>query len=225
MSAIAQSRRSLCLILLTLFTAAAQAQTPEAAPTTLGNLPPGFYPAPPCAKPVREEDRGAVSLRADTQLAIDNYQRSIERFNKAVEAYNVCAKTYIQNSRYDIERILSTVNAAVAEVQGTAPPPPPAAIGNLPADFYPRSPCVRPDRTALGAQPAMTDITAMAGYNLKVAAYNQQAEAFGPCLKAYQDRARHDIQVIQEAVQPATANPVSPRATQARQIENPAGGR
>jgi hypothetical protein len=192
---------------LPLFTAA-QAQTLEASPAGPGNLPAGFYPAPPCPKPVQEEDKAerelAFSQGGMTQLAIDSYHRRIEKYNKAVIAYNQCAKTYIQNSRYDIERILSTVNAAVAEVQGTAPPQPPAAMGNLPADFYPRSPCARPDRTVLGAQPARTDIQAMAAYNLKVAAFNLQAEAFGACLKAYQDKARHDIQMIQVAVQPAT---------------------
>jgi len=208
MSVIVQSRRLACLLLLTLFSAAAQAQPFEGGPTELGNLPPGFYPAPPCPKPVLEEDKAerelAFSQGGMTQLAIDSYHRRIEKYNKAVIAYNQCAKTYIQNSRTDIERILTTVNAAVAEVQGTAPPQPPTAMGNLPADFYPRSPCVRPDQSALGAQPARTDIKAMAAYNLKVAAFNQQAETFGPCLKAYQDKARHDIQAIQAAVQPAT---------------------
>src|SRR4051812_26130835 len=130
-----------CLILLMLFSGAAQAQTPEAVPTGLGNLPAGFYPAPPCAKPALEEDKGEMGLLANsglsmvTKLAVDDYHRRVEKFNKAVSAYNECAKTYIQNSRYDMERILSTVNAVVAEVRGTAPPPPPAAIGNLPADF------------------------------------------------------------------------------------------
>ena len=192
--------------------AAAQAQTLEALPTQAGNMPSGFYPAPPCAKPVLEEDKGETGLLATSgvasvsQLAVDNYHRRVERFNKAVSAYNDCAKTYIQNSRYDIERIISTVNAAVAEVQGTAPPTPPAATGNLPADFYTRSPCVRPDQTTLGFQPAITDVKAMAAYNLKVEMFNQQAATFSACLKTYQDKARYDIQQIQVAVQPAPAN-------------------
>jgi len=195
-----------CGISLALFLGAATASA-QALPPEPGNLPAGFYPAPPCPKPVLEEDKArelAFAQGAMTQLAIDNTHRRIEKYNNAIAAYNQCAKTYIQNSRTDIERILTTVNAAVAEVQGTAPPQPPTAMGNLPADFYPRSPCVRPDQSALGAQPARTDIKAMAAYNLKVAAFNQQAETFGPCLKAYQDKARHDIQAIQAAVQPAT---------------------
>src|SRR5437868_5770058 len=144
------------LILLVLFPAAAQAQAPEAQPTQLGNLPPGFYPPPPCAKPVLEENKGEMGVLANSgsasvaNLAVNDYQRRVETFNKAVTAYNGCAKTYIQNSRYDIERILSTVNAVVAEVRGTAAPPP-AGTGNLPADFYPRSGCVKPDQASLGA--------------------------------------------------------------------------
>jgi hypothetical protein len=117
------------LVLLALSSAAAQAQTPETAPIQPGNLPAGFYPAPPCAKPVPEDDKGGTKELGDTVVAIDNYHHSVERYNKAVIAFNECAKTYIQNSRYDIERIISTVNAAVAEVQGTAPPPSPGAIG------------------------------------------------------------------------------------------------
>ena len=199
------------LILLTLFSGATQAQIPQTAPAGPGNLPAGFYPQPPCAKPVLEKDKGETGLlfnsgsEETTQLAVENYHRRVANFNKAVTAYNGCAKTYIENSRYDIERIVSTVNAAVAEVQGTPPPPPPAAIGNLPADFYPRSPCVKPDRESVGVQPVATDLTAMRAYNLKVGMFNQRAAAFSVCLKAYQDRAQHDIQEIQAAVQPAPA--------------------
>jgi hypothetical protein len=193
------------LILLTLFSAAAQAQTPEAVATGPGNLPPGFYPAPPCAKPVLEDDKGATREMADSpwaQLAIDNHQRRIEKYNRAVIAFNSWAKTYIQNSRYDIERILSIVNAAVAEVRGTSPPSRPAAIGNLPADFYPRSPCVKPDQGILGVQPAVNDTKAMTQYNLKVETFNQQVVTFNTCLKTYQDNAQHDIKSIEAAVRP-----------------------
>jgi len=194
---------------MTLFSSAAQAQTLEATSTGPGNLPPGFCPAPPCAKPVLEQDKGDIRALADSpvpvvaQLAADDHQRSVERYNKAVTAFNECAKTYIQNSHYDIERIISTVNTAVAEVQGTAPPPPPTAIGNLPADFYPRSPCVKPDQSALGAQPAVTDVKAMTAYNHKVEAFNELALTFNACLKTYQDKSRHDINEIEAAVQPA----------------------
>jgi len=199
------------LIWMMLCSASVQAQTPEAVPTGLGNLPPGFYPPPPCAKPVLEKDQGETRALAESasptmaQLVGDDYQHKVENFNKGVTAYNGCAKTYIQNSRYDIERILSTVNAVVAEVRGTAPPPPPVGTGNLPADFYPRSSCVKPDQSSLGAQPAMTDIKAMTAYNLKVAAFNQDVVTFNACLKSYQDKAQHDIGEIQAAVLPPVA--------------------
>jgi hypothetical protein len=199
------------LILMALFSNTAQAQMPEAVSTGPGNLPPGFYPTPPCAKPVLEQDKGDIRALAESpvpvvaQLAVDDHQRKVERYNKAVIAFNECAKTYIQNSHYDIERIISTVNTAVAEVQGSAPPPPPTAIGNLPADFYPRSPCVKLDQRDLGAQPAVTDIKAMTAYNQKVEAFNQHALTFNTCLKNYQEKARHDIHEIEAAVQPASA--------------------
>ena len=206
---------------------AAQAQPVETLPAELGNLTPGFYPAPPCAKPVFEEGKGEMGLLANSgvgsvsQFAVDDRHRRVENFNKAVAAYNGCAKTYIQNSRYDIERILSTVNTAIAQAQGTAPPAPPTAMGNLPAEFYPRSPCVRPDQTTLGAQPAITDVGAMAAYNLKVETFNQQAATFNTCAKTYRDKAQHDIQEIQAAVQPPTAPAQSSRAAVA---ESPAPG-
>lgn len=142
-------------------------------------------------------------------LTIDDYHRRVEKFNKAVTAYNGCAKTYIQNSRFDIERILSTVNTVVAEVRGTAPPPPSAGTGNLPADFYPRSSCAKPDQANVGAQPAIKDIKAMTAYNLRVAAFNQDVVTFNACLKTYQDKAQHDIEEIRAAVQPPAA-PVQP---------------
>ena len=202
------------LIWLTLLPAAAQAQVPEMPPTLLGNLPEGFYPAPPCPKPVLEEDKGEHELtnaqRGLTQLAIDSYHRRVEKYNRGVSAYNVCAKSYVEKSRYDIDRIVSTVNASIAETQDFGVPSQPP-FGNLPPDFYPRSPCTRPDRAAIGAQPAITDIKAMEAYNLKVATYNQQAVTFGACVKDYQERARHDIQRIQATVQSAAVNPVSSR--------------
>jgi len=50
-----------------------------------------------------------------------------------------------------------------------------------------------------------SDVKAMTAYNLKVAAFNQQALTFNTCLKAYQNKAQHYIQEIQAAVQPASA--------------------
>jgi hypothetical protein len=115
-------------------------------------------------------------------LAMYNFR--IKKFNKAAAAFDVCFKTYLDNSRSDIERILNVVNIAVAEARGTALPPPPAATGKMPADFYPSSPCSKPDRETLGAQPSTSDHKAMVAYNLKVKAFNEQAVSFSACLKS-----------------------------------------
>jgi hypothetical protein len=98
------------------------------------------------------------------------------------------------------------VNGAVAQVQGNAPPPPPIAIGNLPADFYPRSPCINPNRDGLGDQPPAQDVKAMAAYNQRVTVFNDQANGFTDCLKAYQDKARRDMEQIRGAARDAAAD-------------------
>jgi hypothetical protein len=188
------------LILLMLFPAAARAEMPEGLPAEVGNLPLGFYPEPSCVQPDKEKVVGSPIV-ADPQVNQIDHNLKVGQFNKGVTAFNGCVKTYIDNSRYDIERILGTVNTAVAEARGTAPPLQPVANGNLPADFYPRSSCVKPDQGTLGAQPAPTDLKAMTGYNLKVKAFNQLAVTFNACLKTYQGKAQHDIREIQAAAQ------------------------
>jgi hypothetical protein len=80
----------------------------------------------------------------------------------------------------------------------------------MPVDFYPHSPCVRPVQAALGTRPAVTDRKAMAAYNLKVAAFNEQAVTFNICLKSYEDNAQRDIAAIQAAAQAATAGSAVP---------------
>ena len=204
-------RRFLILMMLSL--APAQAQAQEGLPPEIGNMPSGFYPAPPCAKPTRPVFRVDNFAPRPGEIAgqmlgydIDQHNRKIAAFNKEVIAYNNCAKSYIENSRYDIEQILSTVNTEIAELQGIAPPPPPTAKGNLPADFYPRSACVKPDQKTVGLQPAPSDLKAMTAYNRQVEAFNQRAMTFSVCLKTYQDNAQYDIREIQAAVQPATAH-------------------
>ena len=198
------------ILAMVLLPAAALAQTVMPATSAVaGNLPPGFYPGPPCSKPDKKKDVGSPSSYSEQdQIAIYNFR--VMRFNKAVIAFNGCTKTYLDNSQHDIERILNTVNTQVAQARGTAPPPPPAANGNMPPDFYPRSPCVKPDQATLGAQPAVTDRKAMAVYNLKVTAFNQQAVTFNACLKTYQDNAQRDIAAIQAAAHAATAGSATP---------------
>lgn len=102
------------------------------------------------------------------------------------------------------------VNGAVAEVQGNAPPPAPMAGGNMPADFYPASPCVKPNRDALGIQPSAQGVKAMAAYNLRVKSFNDQAKNFTDCLKAYQDKAKRDIEQIPAATRDAAADTGAP---------------
>jgi len=186
--------------LLAMLSAAAWAQTPE--PSVLaGNLPPGFYIHSPCLKPDKPVGKPAYTDPQDVGV----YNLRVMRYNKAVAAFTVCIKAYNENANRDIERILSLVNGAVAEVQGNAPPPPPTAPGNMPADFYPVSPCVNPDRASLGVQPPAKDVKAMAAYNLRVTGFNDQAKTSTDCLKAYRDKAQRDIEQIRVAVQDAAA--------------------
>jgi hypothetical protein len=192
--------RQLLILLVALCPAAALAQTPmPTASADAGNLLPGFYVQSPCIKP----DKKAVGMPAFND---PSYNYKVARFNKAAAAFNVCVKSYLDKSQYDIARILNVVNTASAEARGTALPPPPAALGNMPADFYPRSPCVKPDGGMMGAQPSTADHTAMVAYNLRVAAFNEQTVSFSACLKMYRDKAQRDIQAIQAVTQAATAD-------------------
>ena len=166
-------------------------------------MPAGFYVHPSCVKPDKSVfGKQPVSTDREEVLA---YNSRIRRFNKESAAFNDCIKAYAEKSDRDIERILSVVNGAVAEVQGNAPPPSVAA-GNMPADFYPASPCAKPNRDTLGAQPPPQDAKAMAAYNLRVASFNDQAKNFTDCLKAYQDRAKRDIEQIHAATRDAAAD-------------------
>lgn len=92
--------------------------------------------------------------------------------------------------------MLLPIGAALAQT-----PAPPVA-GNLPAGFYPKSPCVKPSAD-FGRQPDQRDGKAVAAYNEKIRAYNAAMEAFNPCLQAYAARANHDIQEIRAAVSAA----------------------
>jgi len=183
-----------------------RAQGASPASEAAGNLPAGFYVRSSCLKP--EKPLGKPVYTDQQDVAAYNFR--VSRFNKAVAAFNACTKTYLENGDRDIERILSVVNGAVAEVQGNAPPPAPIAAGNMPADFYPASPCVKPNRDALGAQPPAQDVKAMAAYNLRVVSFNDQAKNFTDCLKFYPDRAKRDIEQIRAATRDAAADTRAP---------------
>ncbi len=81
------------------------------------------------------------------------------------------------------------------------------APGNLPPDFYPRSPCVKPDMAAIGAKPRdARDVKAVDEYNQRVQAYNKVAPAFNACIKDYAARAQNAIARIQAAIQDANTH-------------------
>jgi len=98
-----------------------------------------------------------------------------------------------------ISAIVLSAGTALAQT------PAPAAAGNLPAGFYPKSPCVKPNAD-FGRQPDQRDGKAVAAYNEKIRAYNRAMEAFNPCIQDYAARANHDIQEIRAAVAAANAN-------------------
>ena len=197
---------AMCGLLALGMTGICRAQTASPAGEAAGNLPAGFYVRSSCLKP--EKPVGKPIYTDQQDVAAYNFR--VSRFNKAIAAFNICTKTYLENADRDIERILSVVNGAVAEVQGNAPPPPPTAPGNMPADFYPRSPCVKPNRDGLGTQPPAQDVKAMAAYNLRVTLFNDQANSFTDCLKDYQDKAKRDIEQIRAAARYAAADTRAP---------------
>jgi len=82
--------------------------------------------------------------------------------------------------------------------------PVPAGEGNLPAGFYPQSPCTKPQ--AMGRPPEPSNQPAMQAYNAKVQAFNRKAVAFNACMKTYVDRARNDVKAIEDAVHAAVTN-------------------
>ena len=106
--------------------------------------------------------------------------------------------------------------ATVAQAQDLSPPsiaikPPPAATiigpGNLPPDFYPKSPCTKPDISSIPEKPRdERDQKAVLDYNQKVQAYNKLAKAFNPCVTDYGTRANNDIARIQAAIRDANAH-------------------
>lgn len=81
---------------------------------------------------------------------------------------------------------------------------------NMPPDFYPHSPCLKPAkiardgtaRTSTGSTPywAPTDV------NVPVANFNKATSAFNACIKIYVDRSRYDTQYILALVNGAVAS-------------------
>jgi len=99
-------------------------------------------------------------------------------------------------------KTIQIISAIVLSAASALAQTPPTAAGNLPAGFYPKSPCVKPSAD-FGRQPDQRDGKAVAAYNEKIRAYNKAMEGFNPCLQAYAARANHDIQEIRAAVSAA----------------------
>ena len=177
---------------------------PAAAQDAPGNLPADFYPRSSCAKP---------DINRVNRMERDE----IMRYNRLIKEYNSCAKTYLANAVSDADIVLAAINAQVAIANGQAVPPTVPGPSNMPADFYPRSSCVKPDKAAIGEMPSTQKVAtvaatgkpatadgqnamdAMAAYNQRVAQYNTQLVAFNACSKDYIAKGRIDIAHIQAA--------------------------
>ena len=175
----------------------ADASAPVAPPpeTSAGNLSRDFYAKPNCAGPPD------VTLPKPALTDRDNillYNNAIRTHNKQLEAFGACIDAYTGKASLDIDRILFTVNSAIAKANNSNPPSAPVASGNMPSGFYPASACIKPDAPT-GAAPGVGDAKAMAAYNAKVKAFNALAEVFQQCLKGYAARARADVARIEQA--------------------------
>jgi hypothetical protein len=215
------------IALLLALTVPVMAQSPAAqtaAPNS--NMPADFYPRSPCIKPQRvTKDSTARTSGGSAQPWATMVNKEVEQFNQAAALFNICIKTYVDNARLDTQHILGVVNAAAAEVQGANRPSAPAGGGNMPAGFYPDSPCIQPvppespaaarDREAAlkrGSVRSLQNNAATEAYGIRVQKFNAQAAAFNVCIKTYVDNAQRDIQQIQGIVHAAVADANTPFA-------------
>lgn len=77
--------------------------------------------------------------------------------------------------------------------------------GNLPADFYVRPLCKKPD-TISPRKPTSTDRQEVSLYNSVVRRYNKELRDFDTCINAYSEKASNDIDWITFMVNTAAAN-------------------
>ena len=208
--------------------AAVQAQTlPPEMPTSGTNMPPDFYPRSPCIKPAKVEKDGTARTSSGSAQywAPTDVNAEVAKFNKAALAFNACIKLYVDKARLDTQNILGVVNAATADVQGASISYASAGGGNMPAAFYPRSPCIQPvppespaaarDRQAAlrrGATGSLQNDPRAEAYGLRVRTFNAQAAVFNVCRKTYVDSAKRDIEQIQSIVGSAVADANAPFA-------------
>ena len=160
-----------------------------------GNLSTDFYVKSSCDRPNKLSLPKPNSTDRDGVLA---YNEVVKRYNSQSKAFGACINDYVEKASNDIDRILFTVNMAVAKANGSNPPSPPTAPGNMPSSFYPSPECIMPDK-ALGTTPDGRDLSAMEAYNAKVRAFNALAEDFNKCVQSYVARAHVDVEHIESA--------------------------
>jgi hypothetical protein len=78
----------------------------------------------------------------------------------------------------------------------------PASTGNLPAGFYPKSPCVK-GNSDFGPKPDQREIRKVEAYNEKIRAYNKSMENYNACIVDYAAKAQHDMLEIRAAINAA----------------------
>lgn len=101
--------------------------------------------------------------------------------------------------------LLAMTMAAQGQTASAPIVPKPASSGNLPAGFYPKSPCVKgnPD---FGRKPDQRNFRAVEAYNEKIRIYNKSMEDYNACIVDYGARANHDMLEIRAAIAAANAN-------------------
>lgn len=111
------------------------------------------------------------------------------------------------------------LSAPAASAQPAAP-----VTGNLPADFYIKAACEKPNRPSL-PKPSYEDPDSVATYNQAARHYNALSKAFDSCINAYVDKAPNDIDWITFMANAAVAkaNDTAPPSAPAAPGNMPAG--
>jgi len=102
-------------------------------------------------------------------------------------------------------RLFAILVAALFGAPALGQPVPAAAAGNLPADFYVKSDCKKPDTMSL-RKPVSTEREEVSLYNAAVRRYNKANRDFDTCINAYIAKAPHDIDWIMFMVNTVAAD-------------------
>lgn len=76
------------------------------------NLPLAMYDEPRCYKPLKPREPYSRE-----KYIIDSYNRDVDRYNNEMRTYIFCIKRYVENARYDIQRIEGAIDAAIEEAK------------------------------------------------------------------------------------------------------------